>query len=127
MHHYGARNHNDLLTFRTSLLKQRGSLPDRGFKLPLRRDPIAHECEREAVAFLRLRQDSNAPHSHHHTIAFTKIPEPAASRMTERNHDHGVHALILDLNPFASMTYLRAVIRGRVKVLRRAAIALHRC
>ncbi len=57
---------------------------------------------------------------------FSQIAQAAATcAFSVAHHDHRVHALILHFDPLAFMPHQRAMIGGRIKILGRAAIALH--
>jgi len=43
-------------------------------------------------------------------IALLEVPQTAACRAAVGHHDHGIHALIFDLDPFAIVANLGAVI-----------------
>ena len=98
---HGSGDDDDFLPAARGLPHQRGGLADGGFDLPLRRNSVAHEGEGEAVALLRFGHDADAAHAGDHLVALLQIAQAAADGAAVGDHDHGVHALILDFQPFA--------------------------
>jgi hypothetical protein len=126
MHHHRPRHHNDLLSLLDGLPHQRRGLTHGGLHLPFRGDAVGHERERKAVPLLRFGPDADAAQSCDNRIALPQIAQAAAEGAVLPHHDHGVHALILHLNPLLPVAYRGAMVGGRVEILRRAAVALHR-
>ncbi len=125
MHHHGSGHGDDSLPGSARLLHQRRGLFDGGLHLALGRDAVAHECERQAISFLGLRDHANAAHPSDHPIAGFDVAQTPANGKLVLHYDQGVHALILDFHPLPAQAHIGFVIGGGVKIFRGAAIALH--
>ncbi len=94
-------------------------------------------CRSDEIPF---DMNANASRSRSFDSGATRIPRiPTTTRSpafmsrrrrhhaaSVRHHDQRVHALVLDFDPLLLVPHERAVIGRRIKILRRAAIALHR-
>ena len=122
-HRPGHRHHLEVLIER--LPDQRGGLADGGLHLALRRDAVGHEGEGQAVALLGFGDHADAAQPDHDGVALAEIAQAPAGGLAVADHDHGVHALVLDLDPLLAVSHVGAVIGGGVEILRRAAVPLH--
>ena len=80
-----------------------GDARDAAFDAALRRDVVAHEREAEAVAFAELRRHADAVVAADDRLARLDVAQLAALGRAAGGDDHGVHALLLDLDPVAAM------------------------
>ena len=95
VHHHRTGHHDHFQLLLERLRDQRRGLPHGRFHLPLRRDAVGHEGERQAVALLGFGRHADAAHPHHHAVARPDIAQAAAPGAAIRDHDQGVHALVL--------------------------------
>jgi hypothetical protein len=119
-------NGNNSLSLASDLAHDGRRLPDRGLHLAFRRDLITHEGETPAVALLRLRNDAYAFHANYNRISGFNIAETAATGSSVFDDDHGIHALIVHIQPYSLVPHLCALVRGGVEIFRSTFVAFSR-
>ena len=109
---------------RPGLAHQRRDFADADLYPPLRRDLVRHEHEIGAVALPELGRDTQALHAADHAIASANLAQLATDRTAVVEHDHGVHALMLNFRPTPFDANLGAHVRCRIEIVGHTAIAI---
>ncbi len=114
---------DNLLSGRARVFDQGGGLLHGRFHLAFRGYAVAHEGERETIAFLRFGNHADAAHSGHHLVAGSKIAHAPAPGLVAIDYDHGVHALVLNFHPLVVAADIGSIIGSGVKIFGSAAVA----
>src|SRR5215472_7038851 len=107
------------------LANQRCRLADGGLHLALGADAVGHEGEFQAIALFGFRSHADAAHPDHDAVAPAEIAQAAAGCAAVADYDHGVHALVFDLDPLVAEAHVSLVVGGGVEILGRATVAFH--
>src|SRR6185436_12035430 len=93
---------------------------------PLRRYVVAHEGKAEAVAFAELRRHAYAVVTADDALAGLDVAQFAACGRLSPDHNHRVHALVIDVYPLSAQSNVGPMVGRRIEVVGDATVFFSR-
>ena len=122
----GAGDERDAFARLLGRAHHRGDARHAHLDAALGRDLVRHEREAEPIARLELRHDLDPVDAADDRVAVAELAQLPADGAAVLDDDRRVHALAIDRHPLAVEAHGRLMVRRRVEVLRRAAVAIGR-